>query len=338
MMPKFVDKSNLATVLEQMLAGRTIFVVRATNGDAHLERGLTPAFEPCGNRSVEPLKSLLFGSRRNVATYFEAAKLSPPGLRAIVGASACDLAGLRVLDYVFLEGDHVDTDYQEARRDTLLVACDCTEPREVCFCTYLGGEPHPTDGYDLNLSAADEGFIIESGSQAGQALLEATGGLSEPDAEQVARRDARRRAVTKRVHEQCANAGLAAADELQGIVGAARDGDLWQQLAEECVECGACNFICPTCHCFLLLDLQERHGFRRFRNWDSCQYPAFAREASGANPRPSRAERLYGRVQKKLEFIPANAGLWGCVGCGRCAEACAGRIDVRETLAELANA
>ncbi len=84
--------------------------------------------------------------------------------------------------------------------------------------------------------------------------------------------------------------------------------------------------------------MQERENFRRFRNWDACLYPGFAREASGANPRGRRAERLRGRIEKKFDFLKENFGGWGCVGCGRCVEACAGEIDIRETLRELVNA
>jgi len=47
---------------------------------------------------------------------------------------------------------------------------------------------------------------------------------------------------------------------------------------------------------------------------------------------------MHGRMVKKFDFMPANAGTWGCVGCGRCVEACAGKIDIRDTLKELLSA
>ena len=51
-----------------------------------------------------------------------------------------------------------------------------------------------------------------------------------------------------------------------------------------------------------------------------------------AAERARRAERLHGRLEKKFEFMKVNADRWGC---GRCIEACAGGIDVRQTLKEL---
>ncbi|KPJ71536.1 MAG: hypothetical protein AMS14_09065 [Planctomycetes bacterium DG_20] len=104
------------------------------------------------------------------------------------------------------------------------------------------------------------------------------------------------------------------------------------------MECGSCNFICPTCHCFLLSDLERAGRFRRFKNWDACQYEAFARVAGGANPRPKRWERLRNRFDKKFDFFVTHVGEPACTGCGRCVEACPGRIDLREILKELVHA
>jgi len=245
---------------------------------------------------------------------------------------------MRILDFVFLEGDYTDPCYQALRQNTLIVSVDCAEPRDVCFCTYLGGKPYPAEGYDINLSPADGGYVAEPGSDLGRRLMEQTAGTwPVPTDEQISLRDQRRQAITEQVESQVAAAGLPDPQRLQGLVERSADNPLWERLAEKCVECGACNFICPTCHCFLLVDLQQRHGFRRFRDWDACLYPSFAKEASGANPRARRAQRLHGRLEKKFSFIKQNTGQWGCTGCGRCVEACAGKIDTRETLRELAN-
>ena len=257
----------------------------------------------------------------------------------MLGARACDLAALKVLDWVFLQGDFADPGYGARRESTLIVSTDCTAPMDVCFCTYLGGRPHAEEGYDLNLSPVDGGYVVDAGSDAGQSMLGEHGAeLSEATDDRLRQRAERRQAATDRVARGVEKFGVGPLDDMGGRVLDSGESALWEELAEKCVECGACNFVCPTCHCFLLLDLQNRHGFRRFQNWDACLYPAFAREASGVNPRARRGQRLRGRMEKKWDFIPADSGLWGCVGCGRCIQACAGGIDIRETLRDLAHA
>jgi len=339
MTPRFADSASLAGFLEAALSGRRVYGVVAADGGQVLRpiEARQAPIPPC--RADQPLKPLFFPPRYAVGRYFGTSEQPAAEPRAIVGATACDLAALGVLDYVFLEGDFVDPFYEAARRNTLVVSVDCSEPRESCFCTFLGRQPFPEGGYDLNLSPLEDGYLIEWGSEEGRRLLGSAGcELPEAAPRHFAERESRRGAVAARVGQRVADAGLPAGRSPEDLIRAADNSALWDELAERCVECGACNFICPTCHCFLLVDLQEREGFRRFRDWDACLYPGFAREASGANPRARRAQRLHGRLEKKFQFMKANAGTWGCVGCGRCVEACAGGIDLRETLRELAHA
>ena len=207
---------------------------------------------------------------------------------------------------------------------------DCTDPLDVCFCTFSGARPYPTAGFDLNLSPISGGYILEAGSEEGGSLLEEKlADLPEATADQFSERERSRAAVTQRGHPD--------PEKIYEKVQQKPDAPMWGELADDCVECGACNFVCPACHCFLLTDLEEEHGFRRFRNWDACLYPSFAKEASGANPRKRRSERLHGRMEKKFYFLKTDADRWGCVGCGRCIDACPGAIDVRETLRKLAH-
>ena len=54
--------------------------------------------------------------------------------------------------------------------------------------------------------------------------------------------------------------------------------------------------------------------------------------AGGANPRARRSERLRNRFDKKFNFAPEVFGFYACDGCGRCTEACIGKIDIRDVL------
>ena len=127
--------------------------------------------------------------------------------------------------------------------------------------------------------------------------------------------------------------GLKPGTDLQTAVEGAFESGLWAEFAEDCVECGACNFICCTCHCFLLADGVDAAGEpARTRLWDACLYAGFARVAGGGNPRPLRAERLRNRFDKKFSFFPQTLGRYACDGCGRCTEACIAEIDIRAVL------
>ena len=114
----------------------------------------------------------------------------------------------------------------------------------------------------------------------------------------------------------------------------------WQKFAADCVECGACTNICPTCYCFYLYDqVLGPAEFERLRTWDSCLLSTYHRMAGGPSmklsPRPRLSSRLANRVLHKFTYSPEQCGLLGCVGCGRCIDACLGAIDIREVVQEL---
>jgi len=336
MTPKFVPARDLRPMLARVLEGYHVFGPKLV-GDQWRLSAVDPAqaeLAPC--RTAEPLKCLFFRAREDLGSCFGAENGPAAPKRAVVGVAACDLAALEVLDWVFLEGQVADPYYEAFRKNTVLIATDCVQPKDVCFCTFLGRAPYPSGGFDLALSAIDGGYVVEVGSERGGALVEGEWKkLSDATAQQLQARDRARAAVKQKVDEGAAKAGLKMAPDLQERVRTSRAQPIWERLAEKCVECAACNFICPTCHCFLLVDMEESQNFRRFKNWDACLYRGFAVEASGVNPRPRRAHRMHGRLEKKFDFVRTNTGQWGCVGCGRCIQACAGGIDLRQTLSEL---
>jgi ferredoxin len=60
-------------------------------------------------------------------------------------------------------------------------------------------------------------------------------------------------------------------------------------LGLRCHGCGACASVCPTCHCFDIVDEPEGllAGTRR-RHWYTCKTGKFTVHASGHNPRGDR--------------------------------------------------
>ncbi len=302
-----------------------------------LASGADFSFNPY--RPVEPLKSFFTPYVEKVSEYFGNKEVSEAGGKTVVfGIKACDLAAHRVQDYVFLGGEEEDPPYKLRRDNIIMVSGDCPDFKDVCFCLAMGGKPFPDSGFDLNLSpAGGGGFFAEPGSPAGNELIEAGGGFFKPASEeQVVQRDADRKHVVDRLSTHLEPQGLVGYENLQDTVKGGFDKDTWEDYALTCVECGGCNFICDTCHCFLLSDKKSGAGNHKMRSWDSCQYKNFATVAGGGNPMRSRAERLRNRFLKKFDFFVENMNQPACCGCGRCIEVCPGEIDIRDVLKDLA--
>jgi len=288
-------------------------------------------------RATEPVKALFFPPRGEVSRFFGEDNRAESPERVLVGARQCDLAALRILDYIFLEGDFKDPFYAARREKTLVITADCTAPHEVCFCTFVEGAPHAAKGFDLNLSRLGDKFLAEIGGERGEKFVEKHKDYFKASSEtEVKARDDARAKVKAGLEAKVRDGLLDFPEKVRHITRGREEHSVWDARAKDCVECGACNFVCPTCHCFYLLDCQEKEGVRRFAEWDACLYPSFARVAGGANPRARRAERLLNRFEKKFSFFCDTIDALGCTGCGRCIEACAGKIDLRDTLKELA--
>ncbi|MBU1112553.1 MAG: 4Fe-4S dicluster domain-containing protein [Candidatus Omnitrophica bacterium] len=288
-------------------------------------------------RAFEPLKSFFFRARERVASGFS--QKIPQRLErpfAIVGVKACDLKGFKIQDYVFSNHDYQDPFYLKLREANLVISADCTSVIESCFCTALGLKPYPQMNFDLNLSSVDEGYLVEIGSSKGKRIVEKyTLFFRQPREDLMSTRNRRREKIFREVEVQVKSNGLSNQESFKGVVEKGFESEIWSEEAEACVECGACNTICPTCHCFLLYDQQNDAQMERLRIWDSCMIKDFARVAGGANPREKLWMRLRNRFEKKFDFFPKVAAEFACTGCGRCISACPAKIDIRKVLKKL---
>jgi len=306
-------------------------------------------------RAVEPLKCFFTYFYEKVTDYFMPQKniTDVVDKTIIFGVKSCDIFGHKVQDFVFLEGAEVDTStslsvngerprtidslYRLKRENTILISSDCTDFKEVCHCFAWEVLPHPTAGFDLNLSPLNEGYLMEVGSKKGEELIQQYKEYFTPTKEtQVAARKVKRENLIERLKKHLLPQNLVSKDIVQRLVKEGYNLDTWQSFSLTCVECGGCNLICDTCHCFLLADKKENLQNKKIRVWDSCLYANYARVAGGANPLKLRKQRLRNRFLKKFDFFVDNLGIPACCGCGRCIEVCPGKIDIREVLKDLA--
>lgn len=339
----FVPETDLAKLLGGSASSCTFAPVQ-TGGLAWLDlaEGQVSMAAISQPRAAQSPKGSFMPPAESVGKYGSSAQPIATEVQksVVLGLRACELRAMNYLDQVMLEGEFEDPAYRRRREGSVLVSCDCPAVAETCFCTLVGGQPYPTQGFDVNLTPVGEGFIVEVATQKGQDWLGGLGSSpTEATAAQVAEREDIRQEATQTVQQQ--NAGFKlAADDLNAPA-LPNDGEAaWQQFAADCVECGACTNICPTCHCFYLYDqVLGQDQFERVRTWDSCLFSTYHRMAGGASmkltPRPKLSSRLANRVLHKFTYSRQQYGLLGCVGCGRCIDACLGAIDIREVVDQL---
>ena len=124
-------------------------------------------------RCVEPLKAFFTYPYEKISDYFVAEKnINEIAEKTIIfGVKSCDIAGHKVQDFVFLEGVEPDSLYRLRRENTILISGDCTDFKEVCHCLAWEILPYPAQGFDLNLSPLDDGYLAEAGSAKGEELI-----------------------------------------------------------------------------------------------------------------------------------------------------------------------
>lgn len=255
--------------------------------------------------------------------------------RVVLAAKPCDSAALAIVDKV-MNWDYHDELWNGRREATTIInmACPCVD--ESCFCTAVGCAPDSTKGADGLLTPVDGGYLFEATTEKGRAFAAAhkahfcTGNGGEEHRGRQA--DDERAAARARV---TANLEIDA-DTVRDWIAAHFEDPLLASLGARCNGCGACTSVCPTCHCFDIVDEEEGvgRGARR-RCWDTCQSSIFTLHASGHNPRDNQGARYRQRLNHKFSIYPLKFGEVLCTGCGRCTRVCHAGQDLVEILAAM---
>jgi sulfhydrogenase subunit beta (sulfur reductase) len=325
-----IDKQAMARFVGDMLADYRVvgpvvkgskYVFGPIEGPADLQLDYDTSILP-PKKYLQPPEERLLRFTRGGTPQAEVSVDAPPTV--ILGVHTCDLAAMRLLDKAFREG-YPDAHYLQRRRQTLLVGIECLEPcDEHSFCKSMG-TLSTDDGYDLHLTDLGKAYAVDVGSEEGLRLLRSYG-------EARSASDATLQRLSKVLHAKWPRFPLKLGfdvSELPSLMSQAYDDPLWDRLGEDCLACGQCTLVCPTCFCFDVYDevaLNLQAG-ERWRRWDSCQLDEFARVAGGENFREQRAARLQHRFMRKGRYLMKRYGQLGCVGCGRCARSCLADIS-----------
>ncbi len=255
-----------------------------------------------------------------------------PGLsqkRVLAQIRPCDAKAMSFMDIIFCQDDYTDDAYwRDKREKTLLIGLGCNDPCPTCFCKFVGSGPHDESGLDLMMIDLGEKLLVREASEMAQGLLDDLDDAQPADLEKAAELKAKAEASMAQ--------GVATDKIAQKEVLELFEDPMWDQVWQSCLNCGACTFVCPTCHCFDIQDeIQGKEG-RRVRNWDYCMSWLFTVHGSGHNPRPNKKERVRQRFMHKYKYIPMKRdGAIGCTGCGRCVLLCPVNIDIREVVNQM---
>lgn len=335
-----IKKQQVVTIAEEMAKSHTVYgpVVEKNTGQTFLD-SVSDISDIDLNAPLPslPPKSILFPQIEAIMKYSynqenKEAKISSivkPEAKIIFGLRSCDLAGIQCLDRFFLGQEFVDEMYLEHRKKTFIVTNTCTTPFKNCFCACTDSGPSAKEGYDLNLTDLGEEYLVEVGSESGKELCEKLG-LKKADESHVKQKAA---VVDKSLagFEEAATENKAWISRVMNrITTGFISQDIWEFIGDQCFECGACSFVCPSCSCFNIEDYNnEGMTHERLRQWDSCSYEGYTRMAGDHNPRKPIEDRRNKRFFCKLSYSQSRKYLRpGCVGCGRCAWVCPGDIGL----------
>lgn len=333
---KFLAKDNLTSWLTELSDSyRTVVPQRA--GEAIVFRPFDADTEPeLDVRATTSPKAAVFPRCEPLMIYRETKDEENPGKvkleieekkdetpAVVVGARACDAAGFNTFDRVYLKEDVTDQNYLARRKNTLFVTLVCDKPATTCFCNWVGGGPADTEGADVQMTPLGDGWLLEAITEQGETLLSGSN-LSDGEA-----RIDEAQTIKETAEERMGDTpDLSEAPEK--LIALFDDVGFWETMSAKCISCGACTYLCPTCYCFNITDEQCGMEGVRLRTWDNCMSNLFTMEASGHNPRPTKAHRLKNRVGHKFSYYPTiHGGHIACVGCGRCIKSCPVSVDIR---------
>ncbi len=286
-------------------------------------------------RFLHPPRERLWSAARTAEGFELAQEDDEPPRYAFLGVRPCDLRAIEIQDRVL---GQPGSRYAQRRSAAFIIAVNCTEPGETCFCASMGAGPGTEgSGFDLALTEllADintetgHRFLVDTGSQRGADVLRRV--PTEPaDDAALGRARAEVEAAASRMGRQMESGGL------RELMAASHSAARWDDVASRCLTCGNCTMACPTCFCTSIEDTTDLTGehAERFQRWDSCFDLDFS-YLHGGSIRPSAKSRYRQWLTHKLGTWHDQFGSSGCVGCGRCIVWCPVGIDLTEEVAAL---
>lgn len=280
-------------------------------------------------------KKFLYPSIQKLFTaYYKNNKLEiekpdqPKTQYAFIGVRACEINSIEIQDRVFFGGEYQNSNYKALRKNSLIIAVNCSKAEANCFCTSMGTGPEIKSGYDILLTEIinekEHYFLIETGSEKGEEIVNELNSREANESELNKKNQVIQKTISQiKKHLDTEN--------LKDILLKSLESPFWDEVAKRCLACGNCTMVCPTCFCMTVEDYTDLHKTKaeRIQKWDSCFTLEFS-YIHGGSVRVSIGSRYRQWLTHKLASWHEQFGTSGCVGCGRCITWCPVGIDITE--------
>ena len=238
---------------------------------------------------------------------------------ALIFLRSCDLHAVKRLDQIYLKNGYEDYYYKRLRDNVKFVLIGCSESFDNCFCVSMNS--NKCDEYDLAVNIRDNYFELDCKNNEFKPLLNSYKEL-DVEIDYVKENDIK----------------VKVAENLSLDVYKSK---MWDEYDARCINCGRCNFVCPTCTCFTMQDIfytdNGKVGERR-RVHASCMVDEYTDVAGGGAYRKKNGERMRFKVMHKVFDYKKRNGYTMCVGCGRCDDACPEYISYSNCINKLEDA
>ena len=155
---------------------------------------------------------------------------------AVIFLRSCDLHALKRLDDMYLHNGPADYYYQRLRENIKIVLMGCAHSFENCFCVSMG--TNVSTNYDMSIDCQPDGtYLVDCKDEAWAQQLEA----AEASRLEVIPSHVEENNVTVKIPEH--------------LTAEVAKSTMWKEYDSRCINCGRCNFVCPTCTCFTMQDL-----------------------------------------------------------------------------------
>ena len=200
----------------------------------------------------------------------------------LVFGRSCDLHAVKRLDQIYLANGTAKDPFYQRRRDLVkFVLIGCPRSFENCFCVDMGAN-RTTEGYVFSVDIAEGMIRADVPDPEMDAVFAAHGTPEEVTPSYVTENE-----VHVRIPE---NVPLSIIKD-----------PLWDEYTTRCINCGRCNYVCPTCTCYTMQDVfytdNGKVGERR-RVGASCMVDGYTNVAGDV-----RRMRAMRRRMSRVHFL-----------------------------------